>query len=173
MRSTVRESFDDRLPVPRRGAYARVTWCLVLLACVAAVWVDTRAQESPGLAATSVAAVRLTPTVHPPVPASPTDFWFVPEASSRAPGPAEAAVQRFARAVALVDDGKFAAALPLITSSDLSRTPLADYSRYYRALALAGLDARPLDREAMVAQTVFGEKCEVLGVPGGEPIAIA
>ena len=39
--------------------------------------------------------------------------------------------------------------------------------------ALPRLDAGPLDREAMVGESVLGEQGEVLGVARAEPVALA
>ena len=104
-----------------------------------------RAQQSENLdasvATSPVRTLRLAPTVHPAVPSRPTDFWYVPESFPRTgAGRSESPAEKFARAARLIDGGDFAAGLPLLTSADLSGTPLASYALYYRALALAGLN---------------------------------
>lgn len=88
------------------------------------------------------ASPAVTTTSHPPLPGHPSLYWVVPAVSASgtaarpapAGGPAE-----FARGVALMADGKFAAALPLVTSAALAQTPLAQYGRYYSGVALLGL----------------------------------
>ncbi|HMF29046.1 MAG TPA: tetratricopeptide repeat protein, partial [Candidatus Cybelea sp.] len=75
------------------------------------------------------------------VPSRPTDFWYVPESFPRTgAGRSESSAEKFARAVRFVEASDFAAALPLLTTTDLSGTPLSAYALYYRALALAGLN---------------------------------
>jgi len=104
-----------------------------------------RAQQSENLdasvATSAVRTVSLGPTVHPAVPSRPTDFWYVPESFPRTgAGRSESPAEKFARSVRFVEAGDFAAALPVLTATDLSGTPLAAYGLYYRALALAGLN---------------------------------
>jgi len=104
-----------------------------------------RAQQSENLdasvATSAVRTVSLAPTVHPAVPSRPTDFWYVPESFPRTgAGRSESPAEKFARSVRFVEAGDFAAALPVLTATDLSGTPLAAYGLYYRALALAGLN---------------------------------
>ena len=85
---------------------------------------------------------RATTTSHPPLPSNRSDYWLVPEpplspaaATARsAAGPAQ-----LAKAIALIDEEQFAAALPLVTNAQVSGTPLASYGRYYRAIALLRL----------------------------------
>ena len=89
-----------------------------------------------------VAQNGITTTHHPPVPSHPSLYWLVPDpGASRTTnrGGAESAISRFARGVALIDKGDFAAGLPLVRGSELAATPLAAYSRYYTGLALLGL----------------------------------
>ncbi len=75
----------------------------------------------------------LAPTAHPPLPARDSHYWFVPEkASAGRPREAEA---RFARAVRLIRNGQYLAALPLLDGADLAATPLASYARYYSGVA--------------------------------------
>jgi soluble lytic murein transglycosylase len=105
----------------------------------------SRAQQSENLdasvATSAVRTVSLAPTVHPAVPSRPTDFWYVPESFPRTgAGRSESPAEKFARSVRFVEAGDFAAALPVLTATDLSGTPLAAYGLYYRALALAGLN---------------------------------
>jgi len=88
------------------------------------------------------AAVALLPTAHPALPGRVGEFWFLPE-SFAAAGRPETPAQKLARGAKLIDSGDFAAALPLVTSADVSGSPLASYARYYRAVALAGLNRMP------------------------------
>ena len=75
---------------------------------------------------------RATTTSHPPLPSNRSDYWLVPEpplspaaATARsAAGPAQ-----LAKAIALIDEEQFAAALPLVTNAQVSGTPLASYGR--------------------------------------------
>ena len=87
------------------------------------------------------APVALKPTAHPALPARPNDFWFVPESFPRpATGRVESPAEKLARGAKLIDGGDFAAGLPLVTSAEVAGSPLASYARYYRAVALAGLN---------------------------------
>jgi peptidoglycan lytic transglycosylase len=127
----------------RRVPFHSVAFVAIALAVVADS--GPRAQQSENLdssvATSAVRAVSLAPTVHPAVPSRPTDFWYVPESFPRTgAGRGESAAEKFARAARFVEAGDFAAALPLLTPTDLSGTPLAAYALYYRALALAGLN---------------------------------
>jgi peptidoglycan lytic transglycosylase len=127
----------------RRVPFHSVAFVAIALAVVADS--GPRAQQSENLdasvATSAVRAVSLAPTVHPAVPSRPTDFWYVPESFPRTgAGRGESAAEKFARAARFVEAGDFAAALPLLTATDLSGTPLAAYALYYRALALAGLN---------------------------------
>jgi len=130
-----------------RGRLARhVTW-LAALATVALAGPDTRAQEPGGVTLRRASDVRLVPTVHPPIPVRPVDFWFVPDLPARSStSQADSPAQRLARGVNLIDEGAFAAGLPLVSAPALAATPLADYARYFRGVALAGLD-RPAEAE--------------------------
>src|SRR5688572_18851308 len=87
---------------------------------------NTRAPGVSGIATTN----------HPPLPAQPSLYWLLPEPGT---GRSTDAGARFARGAKLIDDGDFAAGLPLVQGADLAATPLADYSRYYVGVALHGL----------------------------------
>ncbi len=85
----------------------------------------------------AVQAAQPLPTAHPPVPADPDDFWYVPS-RSRAIAPE---VAGFVKGVKLLDEeGKAAEALPLLSQKALASTALADYARFYAARALALLE---------------------------------
>jgi len=133
----------------------RLVTSLAALVFVLSVASDVRAQDIEGPVAVAAAApapvpvVLLKPTAHPALPARAGDFWLVPESFAQpATGRPESPAQKFARGAKLIDAGDFAAGLPLVTSADLSGTPLGAYSRYYRAVALAGLNRLP---EALIA----------------------
>ena len=113
---------------------------------------DTHAQEAEGNAARIAAPVRLVPTVHPPLPVQPADFWFVPDTVP--PGPTarpESPLARFARGAKLIDGGDYSAGLPLISTPDLATTPLTGYAQYYRGVALAGLNRFKEAEDALAA----------------------
>ena len=121
-----------------------------VLAAIAPVALDVRAQDAEGGAnaaqqsASIAPIVSLVPTVHPSLPDRPGDFWFIPDTFPRATaGRAESAAQKFARAARAIDAGDFASGLPLVDATDLAGTPLEPYARYYRAVALIGLNRFP------------------------------
>src|SRR5687768_4642697 len=90
----------------------------------------------PGRARTAVPA-KLSPTAHPPVPGDLSSMWLVPSKSAKL----SPAMANFVRGVRLLEeDDAPAAALPLVSDNALSTTPLADYARYYRGLALTKLE---------------------------------
>ena len=90
----------------------------------------------PGRAGVTV-PVRLSPTAHPPVPGELSSMWLAPAQGAKL-GPA---MSNFVRGVQLLEeDNKPAAALPLVSAAALSSTPLADYARFYRGLALSKLE---------------------------------
>lgn len=105
-------------------------------AVLAAVTLSADQLVVPGRAVTSV-PVKLAPTAHPPVPSDLPSMWLVPVQGGKL-GPA---MTNFVRGVRfLEEDEKPAAALPLVSDSALSTTPLADYARYYTGLALMKLE---------------------------------
>jgi soluble lytic murein transglycosylase len=82
----------------------------------------------------------LVPTSHPPLPAERSHYWFVPDtAFSTATARRDAPIDRLARGIDLIASGDFAAALPLVNSPELDKTPLGPYARYYTAVAQVGL----------------------------------
>ena len=135
----------------RRGFFRSVAPAAILI--VAVVGLDVRAQQAAGVlskvdaiagspsgANTVEGTPRLVPTIHPAVPSRPGEFWYVPESFPRTTDArAESSAEKFARGARLIDGGDFAAGLPLVTTADMSATPLAPYALYYRAVALAGL----------------------------------
>ena len=82
----------------------------------------------------------LVATAHPPLPAEPSLYWFVPaSASSRSARGVDAAARRLAQGAQFIAGGDFAAGLPLISAPDLGDPNLANYATYYRGLAQLGL----------------------------------
>jgi tetratricopeptide (TPR) repeat protein len=80
---------------------------------------------------------RLSTTKHPPVPARSSQYWLVPDsAGTRASQNDDTPAARLARGAAAIAAGDFAAGLQLVTGADVSGTPLAQYARYYAAVAL-------------------------------------
>src|SRR4029450_3584209 len=127
----------------RRGPFHSIAFVAIATSVIAAS--GLRAQQSDNLDASGVTSavrtVRLAPTVHPAVPSRPTDFWYVPESFPRTgAGRSESSAEKFARAARLIEGGDFAGGLPLLPAADLTGTPLASYARYYRAVALTGLN---------------------------------
>ncbi len=91
-------------------------------------------------------AVRVVPTAHPAVPVDLDHFWYAPS-NSRTP---TSAVSTLVKGVRLLEEGKAAEALPLLSQKALASTPLADYARFYSARALALLE-RHAEAEAAFA----------------------
>ena len=128
------------------------SWLIVFFTCVAVAGLDIHAQEAEGNATRVAAPVRLVPTVHPPLPGRPADFWFVPDSVPRGTtARAESPAERFARGAKLIDAGDFSAGLPLVSTPDLATTPLAGYAQYYRGVALAGLNRFQEAEDALAA----------------------
>ena len=127
---------------------------LVAGALVAGVTLSASQLAVPGRGK-PVTPAKLSPTLHPPVPKDLASMWLVPGESARL-GPA---LTNFVRGVRLLEEeDRASAALPLVSDSALSKTPVADYARYYTGLALmrllryaeadkvfAELAARPID----------------------------
>jgi soluble lytic murein transglycosylase len=79
----------------------------------------------------------LRPTSHDPVPSEPSHYWLTPAAGTAV----TPALRDFARAVAVIDDeGDARSVAPLLQSSALDKTLLADHVRYYRGLAALAQD---------------------------------
>jgi soluble lytic murein transglycosylase len=82
------------------------------------------------------AGPRLAPTVHPALPASPDRYWLVPDLQQRQSR--TTATANLIKAVSLLQQEKFAAAVPLINGAAIAATPLGAYGYYYAGVALAG-----------------------------------
>ena len=102
------------------------------------------AQQLDAPVVATVVTTRLTPTDHPQLPGRPSLFWLVPEhpaaRATGAQGGDDTAVSRFARGVRLFNEGNYASALPLLSASELSSTPVDAYARYYTGFAQLRLD---------------------------------
>ncbi len=128
---------------------------------------DSRQLDLPRHA--SASALPLLPTQHPPLPGHPSHFWLVPEPSasrtSAARSTADSPLTRFARGVKLFADGHYAAALPLVKTTALGATPLADYVTYYTGftqLRLEQLDAADKTFAALVERKPTGFLAEAV-----------
>ena len=115
------------------------TRSLVVAMTMVAVSVSTRAQD------------RVTTTSHPPLPSAPSQYWLVADPSAwtlsaRQPG---SGPSQLARGVALIEEEKFAAALPVLTNAQVAGTSLAHYGRYFTAVALLEV-GRVNDAEAIL-----------------------
>jgi soluble lytic murein transglycosylase len=86
----------------------------------------------------------LTAAPRPAIPA-PSEVWLVAER----PAKPEKAIADFARGVRLLQEAKYAEALPLLSADALAGTPLAAYSAYYSGIAYLNL------ARASEARTVF------------------
>jgi soluble lytic murein transglycosylase len=98
-----------------------------------------RAQQAAAVPAALTAAAR------PAIPASPSAIWLVADR----PVKPEKAAADFARGVRLLQEAKYAEALPLVGAPALAGTPLAHYSAYYAGIAYLNL------ARAAEARTVF------------------
>ena len=101
---------------------------------------------------------RLSASTHAPLPGHASEYWFVPDAPVSRTGATRRAesnspLARFAGGVQLIAKGEFAPALPLVNNPELAGTPLANYGRYYTALAMAGL-GRSSDADAVLTALV-------------------
>ena len=91
----------------------------------------------PGSAGVPPAPARLVPTAHPPVPGDLSSMWLAPAKGAAVP-PSIAGLVRGVKL--LEEEDRATAALPLVSDPALTSTPLADYARYYRGLALMKLE---------------------------------
>jgi soluble lytic murein transglycosylase len=86
---------------------------------------------------------QLAATIHPPLPAVRSSYWYVPEMSTartRQGRHADEATVQFARGVTLVAAGDFVAGLPLLRAQELAAdSPLRPYAEYFTGVALLGL----------------------------------
>jgi soluble lytic murein transglycosylase len=96
--------------------------------------------------------VRLLPTAHPALPATPGQYWLAPDLTQRVSRgrAATTAVANLVKAAQLINDKKFAAAVPLIDGTAVAATPLGAYGHYLAGVALSGLE-RYVDADAAFA----------------------
>jgi soluble lytic murein transglycosylase len=98
----------------------------------------------------------LVATAHPPLPAEPSLYWFVPEAAAgRSARGLDAAARRLAQGAQFIADRDFAGGLPLISAPDLGDPNLANYATYYRGVAQIGLGRHD---EAMATLSVLATR---------------
>jgi soluble lytic murein transglycosylase len=76
----------------------------------------------------------LAPTVHPALPANPSDLWLVPTGNDRA-ARSTAIFTALANGIKRFGEENYAAALVLFSTPALANTALADYATYYKGLA--------------------------------------
>ena len=113
---------------------------LILVCAIAALHGLGAQQGIDDSRARAAAAAQLTATRHAPLPADRSQYWFVQDVPGVGEGRPDSAVYaRFAKGVRAIADNDFAAGLSLVSGSDVSATPLANYARYYTGVALAGL----------------------------------
>jgi len=113
---------------------------MVVLAIVATS--TPYAQDSTTDQVSAPPAPRLAPTSHPPLPPNPSQYWLVPDLAAPRPATSRAtaaAVANFVKAVNLIGDRDYAAALPLIDGAAIATTPLGAYGYYYSGVALNAL----------------------------------
>jgi soluble lytic murein transglycosylase len=96
--------------------------------------------------ASSYVTAQLAPTVHPPLPRKPSEYWLVP-AESASTVRASALYQPLADGVRALQAGENDKALALVTRPALASSGLADYALYYTAIAQLRL-ARAADARA-------------------------
>jgi TolA-binding protein len=141
-----------RPPASRRFA-ATVTFGVVVLAIAST---GGGPAQDAGLQA-QAEDVRLAATTHPPVPDDPSHYWVVPDpqalqvqAADNRSAAGDTPEARFVRGAGLIATGRFAEGFPLISTTQLARSPLADYARFYSGVALIGL-LRYAEAEAVLA----------------------
>jgi soluble lytic murein transglycosylase len=117
----------------------RASLLALALALTLSIEPGVGAQERAAGGGPSGGSPKLTPTSHPALPGNPALFWLVPDQAARAAAGGETAVARFARGAKLIEQGEYAAGLPLVRGADLARSPLAPYAEFYVGRALAGL----------------------------------
>jgi soluble lytic murein transglycosylase len=127
------------------------------LAGVVAIAVVVASEQRPH-GEQGAGAVGLRPTAHEPVPAELSSYWLSPAAGTAV----TPALRDFARAVAVIDgNGDTRSVTPLLQSSALDTSLVADHVRYYRGMAALGQD------DLETAEAAFG------AAAGGAPSAIA
>jgi soluble lytic murein transglycosylase len=131
------------------------------------------ALTTAGLGAGQQTPPGLSYTPHPPLPASMSLYWFVPDFSAQpaAGTPDPAAAARLARGAQLVTSKDYAAALPLLSPTSLAGTPLENYASYYIGVAQIGLgryDQALLVLSLLAAKPLDGALKELVPLRMGE-----
>ena len=116
---------------------------LIVAMALAVTWAPARAQD------------RATTTSHPPLPSQPSRYWLAPVPAANTRSAAGAA--QLAKGIRLIEDDQFTAALPVVTNAAVAGTPLAQYGRYYTAVALLEL-GRADDAQAIL--TALDDRAE-------------
>jgi len=152
------------------------------LITLAAVWLVASAGHGGGSSAqqievphrASIIGGSLAPTEHPPLPKHRSQFWLVPESSvarTSAASSGETPLTRFARGVKLFGEGDYTTALPLVSSTALTSTPMADYGRYYTGftqLRLQQIDDADKTLAALAAAKPKGVLAEAVALRRAE-----
>jgi soluble lytic murein transglycosylase len=101
------------------------------------------------LAAASPLRGQLAPTAHPPLPATTSEYWLVPdEASAKR---SVATYQPLTEGVRLFDEAQYERALTFFSRPALAGSALADYAARYKGLALLRLSRHSEARETFAA----------------------
>ncbi len=120
----------------------------------------------------------LVPTLHPALPANPSELWLVPSDKDRA-ARTLATYEPLVEGVARFQSGDYGAAIPLLSRPGLAGSALADYAAYYVALAQLRqgraadarrafetlIDRKPAGHVAVAAALGAGESAETAGDP--------
>ena len=127
---------------------------LALFALLGLAALDTShpAAQQPARAA-SPAVVVLRPTIHPALPADPSQFWMIPTRANTTRTPA---LTLFASGVKLEVDGQYAKALPIFSQPLLRDHVLGEYVQYYKGLAELSVGRTTDARSTFQALTASG-----------------
>jgi soluble lytic murein transglycosylase len=91
---------------------------------------------------------QLAPTAHPALPASPSDYWFVPATSDRA-ARTTSTYAPLVDGVARFEQQDYSVALAFVTRPSLAATPLAAYASYYAGLSQLRMGLIPEARKTL------------------------
>lgn len=121
----------------RRRKHPGLLACGFSVALVAVPWPSQQIEsERDGIGLATEATLR--PTVHAPLPADPTEAWFVPDDDTRRLVGRSSGLRQFRAGVEAYKRGDLDTAAAAWNGLDLSGTPLADYLDYYRGLVALG-----------------------------------
>jgi soluble lytic murein transglycosylase len=116
------------------------------------------------------APTALAPTVHPALPANPTDLWLVPSGNDRA-ARSTTTFTALATGIKRFGEENYSAALALFSTPALAKTALADYATYYKGLAQLRLGQVAEARrtlEAVAERKTPGYVAVAAGLAAGE-----